>query len=263
MVRTPTATSVQLARAEALGKALTHRGWTSRSEPKDKHPGAVTATVHRRSGIRTLVLTLGGRHGQMFEITAEAGSGPRGQGGRRVRAAKTSWRLTAYDTPIEAVLAAATAAFDDPLDSNPLGSAGWTIEHALVCKNRSGATQYTADAATPWGVRVRATRFTRPDGALIATFYLPTYAPPCEHCTHHGELGDTGGWNITGPGFTAEATAHTPTAVIGAFTRALPGDRQGKPTTTPNEAPVKPRHRAKAIPAAAAVHGAQLTAAVR
>ena len=263
MVRTPTATSVQLARAEALGKALTHRGWTSRSEPKDKHPAAVTATVHRRSDLRTLVLTLGGRHGQMIEITAEAGSGRRGQGGRRVRAVKPSWRLTAYDAPIKAVLAAATAAFDDPLDSNPLESAGWTIEHALVRKDRSSATPYTAEAATPWGVKVRATRFTRPDGALIATFHLPTYTPPCEHCTHHGELGDTGGWNIIGPGFTAEATAHTPTAVIGAFTRALPCDRQEKPTATPNEAPVKARQRAKTIPAATAALGAQLTAVAR
>lgn len=263
MVRTPAATSVQLARADALGKALTHRGWTSRSEPKDKHPGAVAATVYRRTGVRALVLTLGGRHGQMIEITAEAGSGHRGEGGRRVRAVKPSWRLTAYDAPTKAVLAAATAVFDDPMDSNPLESAGWTIEHARVRNDGSSAMSYTADAAMPWAAKVRATRFTRPDGALIATFHLPTYTPPCERCTHHGELGSAGGWDITGPGFTAEATAHTPAAVIGAFTCALPGDYKDQPTATPNEAPVEPRRRTKAIPAVATVLGAQLAVAVR
>ena len=260
MIRTPAATSVQLARAEALGKALTHRGWTGRREPEDQHPGAIAATAHTRPGIRVLILTLGGRLGQMIEITAEAATGYRGESGRRVRAVKPSWRMTAYDPPFEAILAAATAA--GPPDPNSLETAGWTVEHALARNVDGNALSYTADAATPWGAKVRATRFTRPDGALIATFHLPTYTPPCEHCSHHGELGDTGGWDITGPGFTAEATAHTPPAVISAFTHALPGSVPDQAATTSQKPTARSRHRPKNIPATATNLGARLTVAV-
>lgn len=258
MHHTPTSGVVQTARADAIGKALTHRGWTSRREPDNQHPGAISATTYARPGIRTLILTLGGRHGQMIEIIAEAATGYRGQAGRRVREVKPSWRLTAYDAPIEAVLAAATAALDDPQDASPLVPAGWTVEHALVRKDGSGAMPYTADAAVSWSAKVRASRFTRPDGAVIAVFHVPSYTPPCEHCTHHGELGDTGGWDITGPGFTAEATAHTPAAVIGALTRALPGHHPDQPTVSP----AKPGRRTKNIPAAATMLSTRLTAVV-
>ncbi|WP_194925815.1 hypothetical protein [Catenulispora pinisilvae] len=262
MIRTPAATSLQLARAEALGKALTHHGWTGRREPQDKHPGAIGATAHARSGVRTLILTLGGHRGQMIEITAEATTGYRGAAGRRVREVKPSWRLTAYDAPTDAILAAATAALDKRPGPNPLEYVGWTVEHALTRNVDGSAPPYPADAATPKRTKVRATRFIRPDGSLIATFHVPTYTPPCERCSHHGELGDTGGWNIIGPGFTVEATAHTPGPVIGAFTRALPGNGPGQAAATPNSPTVRPRQRAKNIPAEATMPGALLTVAV-
>lgn len=262
MFHTPAATRVQLARAEALGKVLTHRGWTSRHEPHDKHPGAIGATTHTRPGIRVLILTFGGRRGQMIEITAEAATGYRGETGRRVRAVKPSWRMTAYDPPVEAILAAATAAADDPLDPNPLGTTGWTVEHALARNINDSAPSYTAYTTTPWRAKVRATRFTRPDGALIVTFHVPTYTPPCEHCDHHGELGSTGGWDITGPGFTAEATAHTPPAVISAFTHALPGSVSDQAATTSQAPTARQRQRPKNIPATTPNLGARLTAVV-
>lgn len=262
MNHTPAATSVQLARAEVLGKALVRRGWTSRREPRAKHPGAIGATTYTRPGLETLILTFGGRHGQMVEITAQATYGFRGEGSRRVRAAKPSWRLTAYDAPIAAVLAAATAGVDDPLDSNALESAGWRVEHALAVKDADGSMRFNADASLPIAVKVLATRFTRPDGALRATFHLPTYTPPCEHCTHHGELGGTGGWIVAGPGFTAEATAHIPTSVIGAFVRALPGSRQNHPAAPSKELPVRPRNRAESVPVATSPPGTRLTAVV-
>ena len=261
MNRTPAATNQQLARAEALGKALAHRGFTGRREPQDTHPGAIAATAYTRSGIRVLILTLGGRHGQMIEITAEATTGYRGEAGRRVREVKPSWRLTAYDAPTEAITTAATAAFGDPADPSPLEGAGWTVEHALARNVGRNAMSYTAETAVPPSMKVRATRFTRPDGMVCATFHIPTYTPPCEHCDHHRELGDTGGWDITGPGFTAEATAHTPAAGIGALVRALASGgpsqaaaAQGVPRTTQG-------HQAKPIPAAA-MSGTRLTAVV-
>ncbi len=76
---------------------------------------------------------------------------------------------------------------------------------------------------------------------VTATFHTPTYTPPCERCTHHGDLGDTGGWIITGLGCTAEATAHTPSAVIGAFTHALPGgDTPGEVAGVPAKKKQRP-----------------------
>jgi hypothetical protein len=260
MTQTPVATSVQLARAEALGKALTRYGWTSCREPQDEHPGAVAATAYTRLGVRALVLTLGGRRGQMIEVTAESSCGYRREASRRARGLETFWRLTAYDPPTEAILAAAIAPFDGLPAGNPLDLAGWTIERALAHKLGSSAMSYTytytytAKAAVPLGAKFCATRFTRPDGVVTATFHIPTYIPPCEHCP-----GDTGGWIITGPGFVAETTAHIPVAVIGAFIRALPGDRPNQPATTSEAPPVKPQRPTRSIPASAGAPGGRLT----
>lgn len=251
MTHTPAATSLQLARAETLSKALTRRGWTGRREPQGAHPGAVAAIAHTRRGIRALILTLGGRHGQMIEITAEASIGQRGHGGRRVREVKPSWRLTAYDPPVQAMLAAATAAVGDASDVSQRQHAGWTIEQAPARKIGTNPVRM-----------VRATRFTRPDGVVSATFHVPTYNPPCEHCAHHGELGDTGGWIITGPGFTAEATAHTPSAVIAAFAHALPGGSPVQPAPMLDASQVRSQRGTKSVPAAVDAPGTRLTAAV-
>ena len=241
-------TSVQLARAAVISKTLTRRGWTCRPEPNEAHPGAITATVHARHNVRVLVLTLGERHGQMIEITAKATTGQRGERGRQVRDMKPSWRLTAYSPPPAAVLAAVTATFDTRPNPSPLEAVGWTVKHVRVRDSGAGSLRM-----------VRATCFSRPDGAVSASFHIPTYKPPCEHCEHHGELGDTGGWHITGPGFTAEATAHTPTAVITAFALALPDDSAHPAATTP---PITSRRPTKFTCAAAASQGARPTAVV-
>jgi hypothetical protein len=259
MTGTPTASSVQLARAEALGKALAHRGWNGRYESTNKHPGAVGSIVRTNPGVEILVLTLGRNAGQMVEITAQGVFSHRGKGCRRVREVSPSWRMTAYDAPLQAVLAAATAAIDGVPDPSPLELPGWAVERASGRSAGVNAMRYVTEAEVPLGRKVRATRFTRPDGAVVATFHLPTYTPPCEHCTHHGELGDVGGWLITGPGLTAEATAHAPTAVIGAFTRALPGHSSARPAATPNGRSVE-RPWGEAIPAAAVIGARPITA---
>jgi len=260
MTGTPTASSVQLARAEALAKALTHRGWNGRYESTNKHPGAVGSIVRTHPGAEVLILTLGRNAGQMVEITAQGVSGHRGTGFRRVREVSASWRMTAYDAPIQAVLAAATAAIDSVPDPNPLALPGWTVERATGRSAGDNGVRYATGPEVPLGGKVRATRFTRPDGAVVVTFHLPTYTPPCEHCTHHGELGDIGGWLITGPGLTAEATAHAPTAVISAFTRALPGHSSARPAATPNGQTVEPRPWGQAIPATAVIGARPITA---
>jgi len=212
MICTPSATSLQLARAEYLAKVLSRHGWTRRRTSSAEHPGAVGAASHACNGIGILILSLGGRHGQIIEIIAEGVRRHRNDGGRRVREVSRSWRLTAYDPPTAAILSAALTAHEPFQQPNELENAGWTVTHA----QRKGGTR---GSCTP-----PATRFTRPDGVVTATFHVPTYNPPCEHCDHHGELGDVGGWIITGPGFTVEATAHVPPGVIGAFVHALPGD---------------------------------------
>lgn len=200
MSTTPAATSIQLARADTIGRALSVRGWSSEPEPRDLHPGAVNAArwVAPLSIGRTdlLVLTLGRLHGQMIELTREPVSGSLRPGRRRT--AFPGWRLTAYDAPASAVIAAALATGIQ--DEGPrLEQAGWDVEH-------------TRDVAG----RMRVTGITRPDGAIRVEFYTPTLTPPCQSCAHPGAA-DDGGWLVAGPGFNAEATAHTPGAVVSAF----------------------------------------------
>lgn len=252
MTHATVTTSEQLARATAISKNLTRRGWRRRLEPVDAHPGAVAATTHARRGIRLLTLTLGERHGQIIEITAKATAGKRAQHARKVRDGKPSWRMTAYNPPTDAVLAAATAAFDGPGDPRQLQNAGWTIEHALV-----------GDVGPQCLGMVRSTWFTRPDGAVTASFHVPAYNPPGEDCDYYGELGDAGGWFIGGPGFAADATAHTPTAVVGAFALALPGSAPQEPATTPTAPADTPQHSTKSTPAAATPPRVRVTAVVR
>lgn len=249
MAHANVATSLQLARAAAIDKALARKGWTARRD-SNAHPGAIVASAHTRHGIRVLILTLGHRHGQMVEIIAEATTGHRGEHSHRLRDRRPSWRMTAYNPPIEGVLAAAAAAFSDSPDPSPLETGGWMIKHAPACKVGRASLRV-----------VGATRFIRPDGAVTATFHIPTYNPPCERCNHHGEVGDSGGWYIAGLRCTAEATAHTPTTVIAAFALALPGGTHS-PATTPERPPVASGQPTKSASAAAAKCAARLTAVV-
>lgn len=211
MPKTIAATAVQLARAEAVGKALLRQGWLQRAEQPHEHPGSQHSTLwHPRpaGGVSLLILTFGGRRGQMAEILAGPTPNLHPKTGGRLRSGRRpSWRLTAYDAPAQALAAAALTAVDDPSHAPDLESAGWSVERPY----RNIRSQ-------------RVTTFTRPDRAVAARFHSPTYSPPCERCTHFGDLGDAGGWTIAGPGFAVDATAHTPEHVISAFARALPGN---------------------------------------
>lgn len=209
------ATSVLIARAEVIGKSLTRRGWTSSVEPRTKHPGTHHATLWvpgATPGVSLLILTIDGRQGQLAELFGPANSTARADVDGRPRSGRRpSWRLTAYDAPAAALIAAALSAADDPPDAQTLEAAGWTVVRHQADDRRRPALP----------------EFIRPDGAVSAAFRAPTFTPPCERCSHCGELGDMGGWLITGPGFTADATAHTPGSVVTAFALALPGDGAG------------------------------------
>ena len=216
------ATSVLIARAEVIGKSLTRRGWTSSVEPRTKHPGAHRATVwvpDAAPGVSLLILTIGGRQGQLAELLGPATSATRTDAGGRSRSGRRpSWRLTAYDAPAPALIAAALSAADEPPDAQSLEAAGWkVVRHQADDRRRPALPE-----------------FIRPDDAVSAAFRAPTFTPPCERCSHCGEVGDMGGWLITGPGFSADATAHTPGSVVTAFALALPGD--GTPSGHPKKA---------------------------
>lgn len=240
MPSTPAATSVQLTRAEKIRRTLIGNGWTSSREPRDKHPGAVAAIRHQRLNHEVLILTLGGAHGQIVEITADTVAAVRTDGARKIRDITPSWRLTAYDPPVAATLAAIEALHDRQRYPAALTGAGWDVEYIP-------APDRPAGSARP----AHATCFTRPDGVVRATFCYPTYTPPCESCPHARDLGDIGGWLITGPGFTAEASTHTPSAVITAFATSLPGGgaktpgpgRQTQPLLPPRPPEAIARHR--------------------
>lgn len=206
------AASVLIARAEAVGKALAPHGWTSREEPRSKHPGTHRATIwtpRATPDVSLLLLTIGGKHGQIAELSGPMVPMVRAQAGRRIGSRpRPSWRLTAYDAPASALASAALTAtnLDRPGAKN-LQEAGWRV------------VRHVADGQ----LRPVMPEFIRPDGAISAAFRPPTFTPPCERCQHYGDLGDAGGWSITGPGFVAEATAHTPEPVVTAFVLAMPG----------------------------------------
>lgn len=218
---TPSATTAQLVRAHAIGEALKQRGWNARPEPAQSHPGAVGAsrcTVVRPTGeISLLTLSLG-ELGQMAELTGDPASAARPAGGRR-RSGAPAWRLTAYDPPAHAVVTAAFAAAGSIEIPWRLNEAGWDVEH-------------TRDPAG----HLRITGFTRPDGTVRTEFHAPTLTPRCKTCEHPGSARD-GGWLVTGPGFTAEASVHTPEPVITAFALALPGFIPAVPMPTTESAP--------------------------
>jgi hypothetical protein len=144
----------------------------------------------------------------MAELVGPAVSAGRADtGGRLGSGRRPSWRLTAYDAPAAALAAAALTATRDRSGPKNLQEAGWRV------------VRHPADDR----LRPALPEFIRPDGAVSAAFRAPTFTPPCERCQHYGDLGDSGGWLITGPGFTADATAHTPEPVVTAFALAMPG----------------------------------------
>jgi len=206
--------SVQLARADAIGKALTRQGWITRREPRSSHPGAIAANSLVRSGVAVHVVTMGARLGQLVEVTSAGLPALRRAKGQPRHGAQPSWRLTAYDPPVSAVLAAATVAARGPHCIGALEASGW-----------EAARPTTRDSRKP-----RATTFTYPGGSVTVAFHLPTYSPPCPHCAAGYDCGDVGGWIVTAPCF-MEASTHTPESVIAAFVQGLPGAVPERPAS--------------------------------
>ncbi|WP_194906268.1 hypothetical protein [Catenulispora rubra] len=208
---TPAATSVQLANAAEIGRALRHHDWTPQEEPQGKHPGAHRATVwtpRESRELRLLVLTIDNRRGQIAELLrSRAAFSLPDRSGRRRSGRRPSWRLTGYNAPPLAVTAAALAGVDDAPDSERLDEAGWDLTRHVAPDHRHPALA----------------EFTRRDKAVSAVFRFPNFNPPCERCRPESDLGDAGGWLISGPGFSADATAHAPATVITAFALNLPG----------------------------------------
>jgi hypothetical protein len=236
MHHTPTLAIVQTARADAIGKALKQAGWSTRPEPCAAHPGAARAEVHTPPDdtvlVRLLVLTLSERRGQIAELTGDAvPSATRRAGGKR-RGGRPAWRLTAYNPPQLPVIRAALAAADGRLGIGPLDLAGWDAANSI---------------ATTASARLLSTRFTCRDQSVTAVFHPAAFTPPAASAGF-GDLGDAGGWIISGPDSDAEATAHTPAAVIAAFALALsghdpvsPGTPPGEPVRRPGTAPASGR----------------------
>lgn len=204
--------SVQIARASLIGASLERRGWTPYLERLDDHPGAVHAIrwiAPERPGerITLLILSLEGELGQMAELIGEVTPDRVTTSGGRRRGGEPPWRLTCYDAPAAGIVAAAyVAAVPDP--ALPLlENSGWHVSRTF------GETG-----------RLSSTGFTRYETSVRIDFYVPNSAPAtCRNCCQVGTIGNPGGWDVTGPGFTAEATAHIPVRIINAFATALAG----------------------------------------
>ncbi|MBS2545514.1 hypothetical protein KGQ19_01390 [Catenulispora sp. NL8] len=201
--------SVQRARAETIGSGLATHGFSKRPESCDDHPGAHAVTRYTRGYVKLLVLSLGMQRGQIVEIAGAPRPRTFPTRGGHAIGARPSWRLTAYDPPAEAILAAALAAGDSAPELGAFEVAGWTA-----------VRPHTSKVSRP-----RVATYTRPDGAVVASFHMPTFTPSCERCAEHGDHGDAGGWLVAGLGVTCDATAHTPGSVISAFALALPSAR--------------------------------------
>ena len=224
MHHTPTSAVVQTARADAIGKALKQTGWSTRPEPRAAHPGAVRAEVHAAppndtAPVRLLVLTLSERRGQIAELTSGAVPPATRRAGGKRRGGRPAWRLTAYNPPQLPVIRAAMAAADGGHGIGPLDLAGWDAANSIAA---------TASA------RLLSTTFTCRDRSVTAVFHPAAFTPPAASAGY-GDLGDAGGWIISGPDSDAEATAHTPAAVIAAFALALSGHDPASQGTPPGE----------------------------
>ncbi|WP_041540628.1 hypothetical protein [Catenulispora acidiphila] len=116
-------------------------------------------------------------------------------------------------------MAAALAARDGSTELGVFEVAGWHV-----------VRPHTSDIKRP-----RVATYTRPDGAVVASFHVPTFTPSCERCASHGDHGDAGGWLVTGLGVVCDASAHTPGSVIAAFAMSLPSSQlfPGRPSTRP------------------------------
>ena len=137
---------------------------------------------------------------------------------------RPAWRLTAYNPPQLPVIRAALAAADGGHGIGPLDLAGWDAANSI---------------ATTASARLLSTRFTCRDRSVTAVFHPAAFTPPVASAGF-GDLGDAGGWLISGPECDAEATAHTPAGVIAAFALALSGHDPVSPGTPPDE-PVRRR----------------------
>ena len=217
--------SVQRARAQTISSVLSKHGFAPRTESRKDHPGAFAVARYSRGAVNLLVLSLGYRHGQIVEIEggARARSYPT-RGGHSI-GGRPSWRLTAYDPPAEAVVDAALAAREPSTELGAFEVAGWRTARPHIRSVK----------------RPRFTTYTRPDGAVVASFHVPTFTPTCDYCSAvHGDHGDAGGWLIKGVGVACDATAHTPGSVVSAFALGLPSGRLFPGWVMPTGAPAAP-----------------------
>lgn len=189
-------TATRVARTPAaqravLTEALTLSGWTAKRTPARQYPHLpkVVELVPPPGSMQLKLLLVSYPHsdGQLAELIAEP-TRLAAKGGRGMR---PSWRLSAFDAPATAVLAAAKAAAEEA-NVPTLDVAGWEISNAY-----SVAGQLTA------------TCFTDPQSGVDATFHFPMSA------------GDCGGWLINGTRCYADASAHVPGAVIHALATGL------------------------------------------
>lgn len=186
--------STAVAKSVVLTDQLTARGWTAtRSQVRD--PRRVSQTVRLApplgsAPVKIMIVTYPEDGAQLVEFTCEPSRGT----GKWSTGAQFYWRLSVFDAPHTAILAAARVAL--------------TQEHGPVFDTAAQdgwETCLTRDA----NGHLAASTFVHPVGRVSATFHYP-FTP-----------GECGGWVIAAPTCHADATGHTPGPVIRALAESL------------------------------------------
>lgn len=186
MTSTRIATTVA-AQSVVLTEALTTRGWTAkRSEVRDACKVTQTISLTPPLGsapVRLMIATYPENGGQLVEFISEPTRGT----GKSSTGSRFYWRLSVFDAPQSAILAAARTALacDHGATFDTAAYEGWE-----TCHLRSSTDQLVTST------------FVHPTGQVTATYHYPT-AP-----------GECGGWLICAPDSYADASGHTPGPVI-------------------------------------------------
>lgn len=175
------------AQSVVLTEELTARGWTAkRCHVRDARKVAQTVSLAPPVGsvpVKIMIATYPEDGGQLVEFTCEPTRGT----GKWSTGAQFFWRMSVFDAPQKAILAAARVAL--------------TQEHGAVFDT---AAQEGWEACLTRSVtgHLESSTFVHPTGQVSATYHYP-HAP-----------GECGGWVIDAATCHADATGHTPGPVV-------------------------------------------------
>lgn len=183
-----------VAQSVLLVEELTARGWTANRHPVNDKDVAQSALLIPPSGalpVKITVVTYPDDAAQLVEFIYEPS---RGTGKWSSGDARSYWRMSVFDAPATAIVAAAHVAITGGPGPtfDTAGQEGWE-----TCVNHTAAGH------------LESTAFVHPTGQVAAVFHYPDTPGEC------------GAWLMFAPSCHADATGHTPARVVRALAESL------------------------------------------